>query len=212
MKKLIISNFKNIIDFKIVFINFFKLWINNFIVDFLNSFLNDNDIVLFLKKYKNISNIKILNLEFCIHNLEFNFDDNTYNYVYSNNECFKCSYFENCKWNKNLNNKIKKIENTNVNKYKTNMLTCLCKVYTFLNKIWFNTNEVIVSGNKNILYYFLIEWYDMFFNWLSNNYFYISENNRLYVYLDNNILCNKLFMNNGENLIFKDNKFFTRLY
>lgn len=206
MQILYVNKFNTIIDFKVIFLNLVKLRYKNISIDFINSNLDDDKIILFLSKFKYLLNINILNLPFCINNFHFPFNENTYKFSYNNEICYKCSFFENCRWNHNYVNKIKKIENKNLTIYRNKLLNCITDIYLFLEKLWFSRDHIIIWWNKFAIYYFLFEWYDMFFNWLTNTYFYLSENNRIYVHILDNSLCSIYFSNNGKNIIFKDDK------
>jgi len=201
-----IASYKNINLFKLFFISLLYKWKKKFLIDFKDSSLLDNEIIDFLIKYRSKIKIKVLNIPYCINNFNFSIDDNLYDYNLRK-ECFYCSYSISCKGNYNVFNKIKSINNSNVLKHRKKIINWIKEVYLFLIKVWFKNEEIQVSSNKNILYFYLFEWYDMFFNWMKNKYFYKSEDNRLYFYLDNYYKCKDIFINKWKNLLFKNISF-----
>lgn len=161
----------------------------------------------FLRKYKKIVNIKVQNVPFCINNFEFDFNDNSYNYNLLE-LCFNCPYSENCKWwiNKLDYQNIKPFKSIKSEIYKKTTIEALKKIYLFLLDIWYKETQIVITSQFWVLYYYLFENYNMFFNELSGKYFMLSDNKRIFISLHNKKLNSNYFINEGKNLIFGNNK------
>jgi len=195
---------KTIKIFKWVLLRLVTTGKKNILIDCINTEIPSYEIIHILDTLDLTNNVELINIPFCISNFS-NKRDNTYK---SNleTECYSCNYAYSCKWvNNNLDKKFlkkKKLQLSDL--YKERLKKTFCDIYLLLVSIWFTFDELSISSNKWVLYYFLFDGKEMFFSWTWKKYFYISEHGRIYIKIYNIQKCENLFKNKWKNLIFKD--------
>lgn len=204
-----IIKLKNISDYEklkkeILFLLCEKKYI---IIDFLDFKWNLQETYDFLKNNFLQNQIKIKNLPFCINNFYFENLENSYNFSYVK-ECSYCNFWLNCKGKSNFYFTPKSIELFESKNYRKKYLIWIKIIQNFLLSLWYKQNEIVFWEDKHsMIYYFLFENFNIFFNWNSKKYFFESSQNRIFISVFNEKLNKKYFLNSWKNLLFKNDIF-----